>query len=166
VALLQLTEQEPVQVMWQVELPLQLTLPLGPTVVVQVELLAQFRLHESVHAPEQAVWFSQESEQLPASPPQIAALKSQLIPELHVQLAPVQAGGGAEEDPPQAERTTTQMARSVRIQHFRLAPPIAQMTRLTRSALRIHLHVTKGPPGSTVDWAGVAGRASYCLRHP
>lgn len=111
VALEQLTEQEPVQVMWQVALPLHVTLPLGPTVVVQVELLAQFRLHESVHAPEQVVWFSQEREQLPASPPQSPAVNAQLIPELQLQLAPLQTGGGAEEDPPQAQRTNTQMAR-------------------------------------------------------
>ena len=111
VALEQLTEQEPVQVMWQVALPLQLILPLGPTVVVHVELLAQFRLHESVHAPEQTVWFSQDSEQLPASPPQVPALNAQLIAELQVQLAPVHTGGGAEEeDPPQAHRNRTQMA--------------------------------------------------------
>src|SRR5512142_2175265 len=92
--------------MWQVALPLQLILPLAPTVVVQVELLAQFRLHEAVHAPEQTVWFSQDSEQLPASPPQVAALKSQLIPELQVQPAPVQTGGGTEEDPPQTQSNT------------------------------------------------------------
>jgi hypothetical protein len=137
VALLQLTEQEPVQVMWQVELPLQLTLPLGPTVVVHVELLAQFRLHESVHAPEQAVWFSHESEQLPASPPQIAAVKSQLIPELQVQLAPVQTGGGAEEDPPQAPRSRTQMTRRLRIRDFRLPLPLGEMISLTPGASRI-----------------------------
>ena len=55
VALEQLTEQDPVQVIWQVALPLHVTLPLGPTVVVHVELLAQFRLHDSVHAPEHSV---------------------------------------------------------------------------------------------------------------
>ena len=55
VALEQLTEQDPVQVMWQMALPLHVTLPLGPRVVVQVELLAQFKLHESAHAPEQVV---------------------------------------------------------------------------------------------------------------
>jgi len=42
-ASLQLTEQEPVQVTWQIEL-LQLTLPLAPTVKSQVELALQFRL--------------------------------------------------------------------------------------------------------------------------
>jgi hypothetical protein len=137
VALEQLTEQDPVHVMWQVALPLHVTLPLGPTVVVQVELLAQFRLHESVHAPEQVVWFSQDSEQLPASPPQVPALNAQLIPELQVQLAPVQTGGGAEEDPPQAQRTRMQMASRLRMQHFRPPSPIAEMISLTHSAPRI-----------------------------
>jgi hypothetical protein len=112
VALLQLTEQEPVHVMWQTALPLQVTLPLGPTVVVQVELLAQLRLHESVQAPEQSVWFSQESEQLPALPPQVLALNAQLVPELQLQLAPEQTGGGGVEDPPQAQRNRTQATRS------------------------------------------------------
>lgn len=99
------------QVMWQMALPLHVTLPLGPSVVVQVELLAQFKLHESVHAPEQVVWFSQESEQLPAAAPQLPALNSQLIPELQVQLAPEQTGGGADDDPPQAQRNNIQTAR-------------------------------------------------------
>jgi hypothetical protein len=102
VALVQLTEHDPVQITWQVELPLHDTLPLGPTVVVQVEFPLQLKLQESKHAPLQVVWFSQESEQLPASPPQSPALNAQLVPELQVQLAPVQTGGGAEDDPPQA----------------------------------------------------------------
>ena len=87
VAPLQLTEHEPVQVMWQVELPLHETLPLAPSVVVQTELSVQLRLHESRQEPAQLVWFAQESEQLPASPPQVPALKAQLIPELHEQVA-------------------------------------------------------------------------------
>lgn len=103
---MQLTEHEPVQVMWQVELPLHETLPLAPSVVVQTELSVQLRLHESRQAPAQLVWFAQESEQLPASPPQVPAVKAQLIPELHEQVAPVQAGGGVgvELDPPHAPR--------------------------------------------------------------
>ena len=52
---MQLTEHEPVQVMWQVALPLQDTLPLAPTVVVQVEFPVQLKLHESRHTPEQVV---------------------------------------------------------------------------------------------------------------
>ena len=107
--------------MWQVAFPLQDTLPLGPTVVVQVELLAQFRLHDSVHAPEQVVWSSHDREQLPLPPPQVIALNSQLIPELHVQLAPVQTGGGAEEDPPQAPRARRKTTSRLRMGHFRPA---------------------------------------------
>jgi hypothetical protein len=107
VALEQLTEHEFVQVMWQVELPPHEALPLGPSVAVQVELPVQFRLQESPHAPTHSVWFEQEIEQLPALPPQAAALKEQLDPELQVQLAPLQAGGGAAEEPPQAWRRTT-----------------------------------------------------------
>ena len=52
---MQLTEQEPVHVMWQVELPLQDTLPLAPTVAVHVELPVQSTLHESRHEPVQLV---------------------------------------------------------------------------------------------------------------
>jgi len=89
-------------VIWQVELPLHETLPLAPTVVVQTELPVQLRLHESRQEPAQFVWFEQESEQLPASPPQLPALKAQLVPELQEQVAPLQAGGGVELDPPQA----------------------------------------------------------------
>jgi hypothetical protein len=55
VALVQLTEQEPVQVMWQVELPLHETLPLAPTVAVHVELPVQSTLQESRQAPLQSV---------------------------------------------------------------------------------------------------------------
>jgi hypothetical protein len=118
----QLTEQEPVQVMWQVELPLHDTLPLAPTVVVQVELPVQLTLHESKHAPAQVVWFSHEKEQLPASPPQVAALYAQLIPELQEQVAPVQVGGGSEAAPPQALRTTTTTASKIRMGHFNRRP--------------------------------------------
>lgn len=132
VALVQLTEQEPVQVIWQVELPLHETLPLGPTVVVQVELPVQLKLHESRHSPLHAVWFSHEREQLPASPPQVPALKAQLVPELHEQLAPLHVGGGAELDPPQAPtRATTRMASRVRIPHFTARPRSLGMTQLT-----------------------------------
>ena len=146
VALVQLTEHEPVQVMWQVALPLHVMLPLGPTVVVHVELLAQFKLHESVHAPEHAVWFSQEREQLPASPPQVPALNAQLVPELQVQLAPVQTGAGAEEDP-QAQRTRTQKASRLRMRHFRPPARVAEMTSVTRSAPRIPYTLTNARLG-------------------
>ena len=127
---MQLTEQEPVQVMWQVELPLHDTLPLGPTVVVHVEFPPQFRLQESRHSPAHDVWFSHESEQLPASPPQVVPLNEQLVPELQVQLAPVQTGAGADEDPHPA-RTTTRIARRLRIRHFTAARLAPKMTLIT-----------------------------------
>jgi hypothetical protein len=119
VALVQLTEQEPVQVMWHVELPLHDTLPLGPTVVVHVEFPVQFRLQESRHSPAHDVWFSHESEQLPASPPQVAPLNEQFIPELQVQLAPVQTGAGTEEEDPQPARMRTIAPSRLRIPHRR-----------------------------------------------
>jgi hypothetical protein len=96
-----------------VELPLHETLPLAPTVVVQVELPVQLRLHESRQAPLQLVWFSHESEQLPASPPHVPALNPQLVPELQVQLAPVQVGGGGAADPPQAARARTRSDKAI-----------------------------------------------------
>jgi hypothetical protein len=71
VALVQLTEQEPVHVMWQVELPAHETLPLAPKVAVQVELPVQLKLHDSEHEPTQLVWFAHESEQLPTPAPQV-----------------------------------------------------------------------------------------------
>ena len=55
VALVQLTEHEPVQVMWQVEFPLHETLALLPTVAVHTELPVQSTLHESRHIPAQLV---------------------------------------------------------------------------------------------------------------
>jgi hypothetical protein len=113
VALVQLTEQLPVQVTWQMELPLHDTLPLAPTVGEQVELPVQSTLHESRQLPAQLVWFEQLRLQLPASPPQLAAENAQLPPELQLQLAPEQVGGGVEEPPqaPSAEaRVTTRVS--------------------------------------------------------
>jgi len=104
VALLQLTEHEPVHVMWQVELPPHEALPLAPRVVVQVELPVQLRLHDSPQEPTQLVWLEHEIEQLPAEPPQVSAAKEQLDPELQVQLAPLQVGAGAGVEPPQPQR--------------------------------------------------------------
>jgi len=47
----QLTEHVPVQAMWHVELPVHDTLPLGPSVIAQLELAAQLTLHESAQVP-------------------------------------------------------------------------------------------------------------------
>lgn len=120
VALVQLTEQEPVQVMWQVEFPLQDTLALAPTVAVQVELPVQSTLHELRHDPAQLVWFEHPSEQLPASPPHEFAVNAQLVPELQVHEAPEQVGAGALVELPQApSMVTTTTARRIRMGHFR-----------------------------------------------
>lgn len=101
---MQLSEHDPVHVMWQVELPLQVTLELAPTVAVQVELPVQSTLQESRHAPEQFVWFEQAREQLPASPPQLFDVNAQLVPELHEHDAPEHVGGGVDDELPQAAR--------------------------------------------------------------
>jgi hypothetical protein len=95
VALVQLTEHESVQVMWQVELPLHEMLLLLPTVAEQVELPVQSRLQDSAQAPAHVVCAEQESEQLPVPLPQLVGVKLQLVPELQLQLAPLQTGGGA-----------------------------------------------------------------------
>jgi hypothetical protein len=100
--------------MWQVELPLHVTLPPGATTGVQVELPVQSRVHEFRQAPPQLVWFSHEKKQAPASPPQAAVVREQLFPSLHEHVPPVQTGAGAVDDP-QAPRTTTRMTSRARM---------------------------------------------------
>lgn len=75
-ASLQLTEQEPVQVTWQIEL-LQLTLPLAPTVKSQVELALQSRLELTPAVRAQLLPLQQRA---PHDSPQVSA----------AQVAPVQ----------------------------------------------------------------------------
>jgi hypothetical protein len=107
-------------VMWQVEFPLQDTLPLAPTVAVQVEFPVQSTLHESRHAPAQVVWFEHPSEQLPASPPHVFAVNAQLVPELQVHEAPEQVGAGALVELPQApSKVNITMAKRIRMNHLR-----------------------------------------------
>lgn len=89
----QLTEQEPVQVTWQVEPSLQLTLPLLPTVTSQVAPLPQSILHEAPQLPVHMLWSPQLSVQL--SPEQLLPPRSQACPLGHEQLVPVHVGGGA-----------------------------------------------------------------------
>jgi hypothetical protein len=89
----QLTEQLPVQVTWQVDPLAQFTLPLGPTVTVQVDVLEQLMLQDSAQLPVQTFWSMQASEQLPM--PQLLSLKPQDSPFGHVQLVPVQEGTGS-----------------------------------------------------------------------
>jgi hypothetical protein len=100
--------------MWQVELPVQVTLPPGATTGVQVELSVQSRVHEFRQAPPQLVWFPHEKRQVPASPPQAAAVREQLFPSLHEHVPPLQTGDGAVDDP-QAARTRTRMASRARM---------------------------------------------------
>lgn len=52
---MQLKEHEPVQVTWHVEPPPQEMLPLGPTVVVQIELPVHSMLHEEPQLPAHVV---------------------------------------------------------------------------------------------------------------
>jgi hypothetical protein len=51
--LVQLTEQDPVHTIWQVAPPVHVTLPLGPTVRLQVEKAAQLALQDCPQLPEQ-----------------------------------------------------------------------------------------------------------------
>jgi len=60
----QLTEHEPVHVMWQVAPPEQSTLALVPTVIVHIDVPVHLRLHESPHEPLQSFEFAQSSVQL------------------------------------------------------------------------------------------------------
>ncbi len=104
------------------EFPLHDTLPLGPTLVVQTELPVQSTLHELPQEPPQAVWFEHDSVQLPPSPPQLAALNPQLVPELQEQVEPLHvAGGTVELELPQAARDRTR-ANRMRMTHF--SPPL------------------------------------------
>jgi hypothetical protein len=139
----QLTEHDPVQVTWQMELPLHDTLPLAPTVVVHLELPVQSRLQEARQEPAQVVWFEHEREQLPASPPQLSALNAQLLPELHEQLDSLQVGDGVEVDP-QAPTSKTRTASSVRM------PVIVAKTREIPHAmwLRVEYHPHDQAPTS------------------
>lgn len=68
----QLTEQDPVQVTWHVA-SAQLTLPLAPTVMVQVLPLAQDALHDRPHVPLQLALPAHWSEQLSLLPVHPAA---------------------------------------------------------------------------------------------
>src|SRR5262249_32933867 len=106
VALEQLTEHDPVHRMWHVELPLHEALPLAPRVSAQVEFPVQSRLQELPQLPAQSVWLLQDTEQLPASAPQIAGVMSQLVPELQVHVDPLQLGALADESELQAATTT------------------------------------------------------------
>jgi len=92
------SEHEPVHVTWQVEPSVQVTLPLSPTVGLHVDMPAQSTLHDLPHVPWHVLWSLQASEQL-SWVPQALAVMSHVMPDEHVQLAPVQLGGGASGSP-------------------------------------------------------------------
>lgn len=89
---MQLSEHEPVQVTWQLEASHE-TLPLGPTVTVQLEPPLQSMLHDSAHEPVHVFEFAQSSEQLPSL--QVELPRSQLAPEGQMQDEPVHDGARA-----------------------------------------------------------------------
>lgn len=93
------SEQVSVQRMLHVEPPLQVTLPLAPTVRSQREPPAQLALHELPQAPVQVLSIGQLSVQL--SPAQPESPRSQAVPASQAHELPVQAGGGTS-SPPQA----------------------------------------------------------------
>ncbi len=84
---------------------MQSTLPLAPTVTVQVDPL-QFTLHDSSHEPSQVLPLLQSIEQLAISP-QLACSKAQLSPCGQAQLAPVHETCMGPLSPPHAAVNTT-----------------------------------------------------------
>jgi hypothetical protein len=150
-----------------VELPLHEMLPLGPTVVVQVELPVQSRLHDSAHEPSQLVWFAQASVQLPAPPPQIVGLKLQLVPELQAQVDPLQTAAGGEE-PPQPQRkarTTNTPIDSSRIAlQYDWNPPEIQSGALCTDVRSAWCPELLDPTGWSSSPAGTDGRQNVTHR--
>jgi hypothetical protein len=90
--------------MWQVAPLVQFTLPLWPTVTVQVEPLLQASEQDCPQLPMQLFWSVQVAEQLP--PLQPPWDRSQLAPEGQTQLVPVQDGACADPQPLIARRET------------------------------------------------------------
>lgn len=82
----QLSEHDPVQLTWQVEPPVHDTLPLGPTMTLQVEPPPQSMLHDCAQLPEQMLRSEQLSEQL--ADPQLDCVKLHVEPCRQLQLAP------------------------------------------------------------------------------
>jgi hypothetical protein len=120
----QLTEHSPVQVMWHVDFGPQLTLPLLPTVRVQVEPSAQLALQDSPQVPLQVAWLAHWREQLFCS--QALPLRSQVELAAQLQLVPVHEGGSPAASLPQwaSVRTKERAPRNrkifmqVRIDHW------------------------------------------------
>lgn len=103
------SEQLSVQRMSQVAPPVQVTLPLGPRVRLQVEPPPQSMLHELPQVPLHSLSRLQSSEQLLPAQPEPSM--SQAAPASHAHEVPVQVGGGTGSLPPQATASeiSTQM---------------------------------------------------------
>jgi hypothetical protein len=89
-----------------VEPPLQLTLALGPTVTVQVDMLPQAREQDCPQLPIHSFLSAQARLQLlPLQPP---CERSQLLPDGQAQLAPVHEGACADWQPTSATKAIPQ----------------------------------------------------------
>jgi hypothetical protein len=88
----------------QVEPSVQVTLLLGPTVMMQVEPPAQSRLHEEPHSPVHSLSSTQSSEQLFCSHEVPSVLQAE--PGSHEHEVPLHVGGGGP-SLPHAERNAT-----------------------------------------------------------
>ena len=104
---LQLKEHEPVQDTVQVDPPVQLTLPLAPTVTSQVDPPPQSMLQEAPQVP--LHWLLSEQSRLQLSPSHSLPPRSQASPAGHVQLVPVHSGGGTS---PSSEPTQDEVSRA------------------------------------------------------
>ncbi len=130
--------------MWQVDPPEQSTLELGPTVMVQVDVPAHLRLHDEPHAPMQSVLFSQSSVQLVG--PQLLLETSQVFPEGHVHVEPVQLGGDPLLPPQPANQSTTANPAMMKRMWLIVVPLGCHSHRRTSQnpcAIREHLHLLK-----------------------
>ena len=164
---LQLTEQEPVQLTWQVAPPVQSTLPLAPTVRSQVEPPAQLALHDSPHAPLHSLPMLQSRLQL--SPAQSLPPRSQACPAGHAQVEPVQSGGTVvAASLPQAERmkekartgTRRHECMALRYRRTRAGQGDA-ISRTWAPAPVPFMHEPPGRWGTAIRWEG-AGRGRRC----
>jgi hypothetical protein len=88
----QVIEHEPLQTMWQVELPAQLMLPLAPSVTLQVEPESQARLQEAPQLPLQSLWSVQLMVQL-VGPQLLGVIEHGLALPLQLQVEPLHDGG-------------------------------------------------------------------------
>lgn len=96
---LQLTEQLPLQVIWQVAPSEQVTLLLSPTVSSQVEPPPQSTLHDAPQVPVHSLSAEQSRLQLACS--QSLPCRPQASPAGHAQLVPLHSGGGTLSELPQ-----------------------------------------------------------------